>query len=650
MSYDKSCSPDEVPTDYGQAALYWFDRGSSIIPVLPGTKRTAVMWDPWNSGLSRERILAYWKQHPDHEVGCIVGDKLIVFDADTEQAEAALAQLEEAFDVTPAMVMGTAKGCHHYYRRAPGIYAKSDSHSTEEHPERIDVKTGRAMVVLAPSTGKELVYMDVDHVDDLPDVGQDFIDAVFHHNGRQAPRPPEVRPAIKPSDDDDLIIGTLESVLGQPDPDESYEDWMSIGMAIHHETGGSEAGFGAWDQWSSRGAKYPGSAALRTKWESFGRYTGTPVTAGTINNIVAERAERQVATETFPTCGAEVFQGTDSPERVPQAHPLARYSMQDRVDELRREVSRQVFLLGQVALMAQYTIFYAAPNTGKTLLVLRMLIEAIRAKRIDPQCVFYVNVDDNLEGLTVKAELAARYGFHMIAPGYNGFESANLKSVIPDVIESGQAKGTVLILDTVKKFTNMMDKTNSSSFNTLIRKFILKGGTCIALAHTNKKKNEQGKSVYAGTSDMVDDADCAYILELVSLDEDTQTKTVAFENEKQRGHVLDRAAYRYSTVRGQSYAELLDSVESLDDGDLEAVKETESAKVSQPVVEAILGCLKDGIETKMAIVKEAANRAHVSQRVVTQVLELHTGDHSPGHKWSCTVGARGAKIYRLLPA
>jgi hypothetical protein len=138
------------------AAIYWYTFGFAVIPIIPGTKLPAVKWDPWLATLSLETISTYWAQHPSHEVGFIVGDDVIVFDADSPKSIAALALLEKTFDITPSLTVNTSKGQHHYYKRTPGTYAKSDSHNTEKHPERIDVKTGRALVILPPSTGKEV--------------------------------------------------------------------------------------------------------------------------------------------------------------------------------------------------------------------------------------------------------------------------------------------------------------------------------------------------------------------------------------------------------------------------------------------------------------------------------------------------------------
>lgn len=138
------------------AALDWFRKGFSVIPIIPGTKRTALKWDPWLDGLSADKIRKHWEAHPDHELGFIVGDGVIVLDADTPMAVAALYQIEEAFDLSPSLIVSTTKGEHHYFQRPKDSVAKSDSHSSEKHPERIDVKTGRALIMLPPSPGKEV--------------------------------------------------------------------------------------------------------------------------------------------------------------------------------------------------------------------------------------------------------------------------------------------------------------------------------------------------------------------------------------------------------------------------------------------------------------------------------------------------------------
>jgi hypothetical protein len=70
----------------------------------------------------------------------------------------------------------------------------------------------------------------------------------------------------------------LQQCLAALNPDLTYDKWLQVGMAIHHETDGD--GFDLWDDWSARGSKYPSTEALQFKWDSFGRTgNGTTVTA-----------------------------------------------------------------------------------------------------------------------------------------------------------------------------------------------------------------------------------------------------------------------------------------------------------------------------------------------------------------------------------
>ena len=84
---------------YSEAALDWYGKGFSVIPIIPGTKRTALKWDPWLDGLSADKIRKHWEANPDHELGFIVGPGVIVLDADTPMAVAALCLCIQIIDI-----------------------------------------------------------------------------------------------------------------------------------------------------------------------------------------------------------------------------------------------------------------------------------------------------------------------------------------------------------------------------------------------------------------------------------------------------------------------------------------------------------------------------------------------------------------------
>jgi len=281
---------------YREAAAYWFNFGFNVIPIIPGKKIPAVKWDQWLDGLSNEKIAKHWARNPDHELGFVVGDNTIVFDADSPESMAALAIIEKAFDLTPNLVVKTNKGTHHYFKRAQGAYAKSDSHSTAKHPCHLDIKTDRALIILPPSTGKEVVINEADGASDLTEVGQDAIDAFFKHNGRPVPRLPEASAFsnLHPNPfSKDLV--QLIALLDHIEPSSGYDTWLRVLMAIFNETGGSMEGMELADAWSRMGSNYQCSREISAKWKSFRLDHPNPVTIASLKKMVADNGHDWMA-------------------------------------------------------------------------------------------------------------------------------------------------------------------------------------------------------------------------------------------------------------------------------------------------------------------------------------------------------------------
>lgn len=667
-----SIVPDTPCVD---AALAFYRAGFRVIPGHPEKKHSAVKWGDWLDRLSPETIASHYVEHPDHTLCCILDERVLVLDADTSLAVSALDILEQKFGIESNFVVNTRRGQHRYYHLREGVVARTSAHSTEAHPERIDVKAARSLVVLPPSPNKTIASGDISSVDDLVEVGQDFVDAVFQHNGSEPPRE-----HLSPQSTGERPVATanlheLQAMFDQLDPDRSYEVWSKGLMAAHFETGGSEAGFELVNRWSGRGAKYCGERELRAKWRSFDGYTGTPVTAGTLRYYLAQHGGGVASDSGFQVCDYEVVEVV--PPEMPASAPstgvsaapdtdegdvqsgeeadvqitpeliLTAYSLTGRLKQLKREAREQVRLLDGLALIGQATVFFAAPNTGKTLLVLWLLIEAIKERRIDPALVFYLNCDDSLSGLIQKVELAEKYGFHMVAEGYQGFEARKFVALLHELIASDQARGVVIVLDTLKKFTDLMDKRTSAGFMTVIRKFVLKGGTVVLLAHTNKNPGPDGKPVFAGTTDVLDDVDCGYIMWATD-DPDTGKRVVQFENRKTRGDVRQQAAFAYLTAESLSYLERLASVRAVDEPEVVTLQVAASNRADDELVAVTKTCIREGIVMRMALLAAIALRSKCGRRRAQEVLDKYTGDDPLQHHWTYDVQARGAKVYRLL--
>lgn len=342
-----------------------------------------------------------------------------------------------------------------------------------------------------------------------------------------------------------------------------------------------------------------------------------------------------------------------------QPFSLNQFALNGSSKQLREKMLDDKFILGNLAILGQSTIFYAKPNAGKTLLTIWLLRKAISDGEILGSDVFYINADDNFKGLVEKLSIAETLHFNMLAPGHNGFKAEHFPSYVRQTILSDGARGKVIILDTAKKFVDLMDKKLSTEFGKTIREFVLQGGSVIMLAHVNKHRDDEGKVVFAGTSDLFDDVDCAYTLDVIEKSA-TGEITVLFENFKSRGDVTQTASFSYERIEGQGYEGLLATVREISQDDIkEARKGAEIEQLlhdNQDAINAILSSMEDGLTLKTEIITDAANRSIASTTKIKKALIQHTGtNYAAGHRWSLTIDkvANNAHSYKpllVLPA
>lgn len=327
---------------------------------------------------------------------------------------------------------------------------------------------------------------------------------------------------------------------------------------------------------------------------------------------------------------------------------LLRYSLAGEGNALRAEAQRQLPFLANVALLGQTSVWYGPPNTGKTLLALSLLLRAVSEKRIDGAKVFYVNADDSASGMADKATILDDVGAHTLSPGYKGFKLASLAPAMAEMAKDGSAAGSVIIIDTLKKVADLMSKKESAEFGKVARTFSMHGGTLLGLAHTNKNRSAAGRLIYAGTSDILEDFDCAYLLEDRTSDGQGATAYVGFHALKRRGDNDETACFSFSREKGQSYAQRLLSVEETDPefgnaGEVRFPDETD-------IIDAIRQAIMHGTDKKMQIAAVVGRATKASRRVALDVLEANTGPDPAANLWDYERRERGAHVYFLHPA
>lgn len=329
-------------------------------------------------------------------------------------------------------------------------------------------------------------------------------------------------------------------------------------------------------------------------------------------------------------------------------NPLMSFSLRGQAEEFEKMAIRAKPLLGKLCLTGQASVWYAPPNAGKTLIMLKLLLDAIAEKRITPDNVYYINADDSSEGFATKIRLMDDLGCHTLAPGHRGFTPTMLPDLLNAMAEAKKSRGALIIIDTIKKAASLMDKGKASTFTSACRRAVMAGATIVGFAHTNKATQANGKLQYGGTTDLRDDFDAAYVAGPIEIEGFEGEKIVQFECIKSRGGNSRLATYAYADDEELSYTERLASVRLVDNEELHGFRRVEEAKADAEVIEAIETCIRTGEYAKMALAKAVAKRTGVSERAAIRMIEKYTGTDPDTARWYFQRRERGAMIYTLL--
>lgn len=155
-------------------------------------------------------------------------------------------------------------------------------------------------------------------------------------------------------------VHELRELLTHHDPSMSREEWVRVGMAIHHETDGSAEGLAIWDHWSAGSNKYVGVGDLQNCWRSF-HDTPNAVTVGYL------RQGTIASPEEFPHVD------TATPAEV---DPWAKVEQQKRerfkltpVGEIAAREPPDWLVEGMVP-KADLAMMFGAPGSGKSFVAL----------------------------------------------------------------------------------------------------------------------------------------------------------------------------------------------------------------------------------------------------------------------------------------
>jgi P4 family phage/plasmid primase-like protien len=279
-------------TNMNVAAKIWLDAGFPIIPasLSDGVKKPLVKFAEIRHELTPQHSLDWLKQCPNATALATTTDNgLFVLDADTPESLEAIYCLEEQYKVSPNLIVSTRNGEHHYFRNAAEVNAISRGFDGKKFPNKIDIKTGKSIVILPPSSrGGEVAYSIkhsvIKNIDDLSYVEQGFVDAIYEHNQEL---PPTAKNTSSTNLDkwsgDKLEVQKAKAILEFVDPNLPYEDWMRVIFGVVSEFGQTQESINLIDDWSSNGDSYKGRDEICYKVSTIKGSGG--ITFGTVRHF-----------------------------------------------------------------------------------------------------------------------------------------------------------------------------------------------------------------------------------------------------------------------------------------------------------------------------------------------------------------------------
>ena len=172
-------------------------------------------------------------------------------------------------------------------------------------------------------------------------------------------------------------------------------------------------------------------------------------------------------------------------------------------DEQVREIEESTPLWNDTIFHQKSHIWIAPPNGGKN------TVATTAARELVNQGfeVLYINLDAGAADLKGYQAAASRDGYSLVAPLLEGSAESDCVGLIEALTQAEDLSAVVVFMDTLKKFTDVISKHESKRLYKKIRTITVRGGTVIALGHTNKHKDSDGQLIYEGTGDLKSDFD-----------------------------------------------------------------------------------------------------------------------------------------------
>jgi hypothetical protein len=278
----------------------------------------------------------------------------------------------------------------------------------------------------------------------------------------------------------------------------------------------------------------------------------------------------------------------------------------------------------------EWTVVFAKPNDGKTLIILATLAQQISNGIINGDDVFYFNLDDARPGYLEKLKILKPLNVIVLDQDPMG--------IMIDLINNNQAKDKIVIIDTLIQICDTNNRKEIIDCSGLFEKFTDLGGTVLTLAHANKYPDKNGVPILEGVGLIRNKAHCVFYLQKFD-------DIIKMVNIKKRTHVEVEVTFQIG--KHTKYTDLFNSVRTLTDEEaaklLKDRKQDQLAIDHKTIVDTIKETILNGIDHRTALSKEVHKNTGDYMKTIYVVL-----DDLKGKLWTETRGSGYSKIYSII--
>lgn len=406
----------------------------------------------------------------------------------------------------------SGNGIHATFFGDPDVLANKKSHATAE---RYGIEAF-SFTGFTTFTGWMLDHVELmgegDLIAPLPKRVIDFCDARFG-----ASRAPGISDDFLAGYEPPLglSVAQIERILSYVSSDCGRDEWLRVGLAIHHETQGDDTGLAIWDEWSADGATYPGTERVEYQWKSFrGPTPGRPST--TMASVI-HMAKKGGYVHTRPDNASspeEVMARAEAIAAAPRAErgrfgpiPIYDLSLQPPGE----------WLIKGVLPDADLVVLFGASGSGKTFVALDMAFAVAqglpwRGNRTKKGRVVIIAAE-GAGGLTKRVRAYAKHhaidlrdvAIDVITAAPNFLHEEDIAEVLAEIKALGEV--ALVVVDTLAQVTPGANENGAEDMGRALANLRLiremAGATVMAVHHAGKdaSKGSRGWSGIKAAAD-----------------------------------------------------------------------------------------------------------------------------------------------------